>query len=95
MKHKASLQSIQNTALRIIFKKNRQFGNTALHQLSNIKKLDDRLAMLKNKFLDKAECTNNPIIVQLIKDFQRFNNSHELKPRTILCGTNIVNIVSD
>ena len=82
---KKKVDSIQNRALRIIYKKERQFGNVALHKLAEKKALAVRLRELKEKYLMKNLLTNNPIITSLRKEFKSLRGARELKHKTILC----------
>jgi hypothetical protein len=82
---KKKVDSIQSRALRIIYKKERQFGNVALHKLADEKALALRLRELKEKYLMKNLLTNNPIITTLKKEFKSLTGARELKHKTILC----------
>lgn len=86
-KNKESLQAIQTSALRIIFKKSKTFGNKNLLTLANEVPLETRLNELKNSYLDKAKANKNPIILDLINDYKEFKEIDSLKPKTTLCDT--------
>ena len=80
-----SLQVIQNSAMRIIFKKKREFGNKALMELTGMEPLETRLENLKKEYIQRMINSDNPLINVLIEDYERFEGHSDLKPKTILC----------
>ena len=58
------LNTIQNNALRAIFKKKREFGNEPLRLLAKELTLIDRMRNLKKRYLLKCIESNNPIITK-------------------------------
>ena len=83
---KKSLQSIQNNALRVILKKRKEDGNSILLELSGLTPIESRLKELVDKYLKNAFLTQNPMIIELIDDFQTLKRGKK-NPETILCNT--------
>ena len=67
-KIKKQVQTIQNSALRIIFKKNREQNTKELHELANIEKINVRMKKLNDQYLEKCEAYENPLIENLVAD---------------------------
>ena len=67
------LQTIQNSALRAIFHKNREFCVSELHSLAGLQKIDDRMECLTNNYIETADSNNNPLIQQLLMDYSELS----------------------
>lgn len=80
------IQVVQNTALRIIFKQKREFGNLPLHHLAEMPFLKDRMLELTNNYIECAEVNANPLISDLIDDYLELTSEYILPRPTILCG---------
>ena len=80
------IEAIHNTALRIIFKKDRLFGTERLLKLANEKKMEVRLRELKNRYLDTALANNNPLIAPLHDEYTNFAGGRVIETKTIMCG---------
>ena len=76
--NKNRLEALENNALRIIYRKKREFGNDNLHKLAGLEPLETRLNRLNDKFLEKAESLANPLISSLIDEYieqrEQFND---------------------
>ena len=55
-----------------------------------MKPLEERFRNLIDSYLKDAVETNNPLINELIEDFENFRGK-TLNPRTLLCNTSIQN----
>jgi hypothetical protein len=80
------LNVIQNNALRAIFKKKKEFGNEPLRLLAEELKLEDRMRDLKKRYLAKCINFDNPIITNLIEEYNSYVNGRSIKIKTPLCG---------
>jgi hypothetical protein len=80
------LNVIQNHALRAIFKKKKEFGNEPLRLLSEEIKLEDRMRDLKKRYLAKCINFDNPVITNLIEEYNSYANGRSIKIKTPLCG---------
>ena len=80
------LNTIQNNALRAIFKKKREFGNEPLRLLAKELTLVDRMRNLKKRYLAKCIESKNPIITKLINEYKAYANGRILPIKTPLCG---------
>jgi len=80
------LNVIQNNALRAIFKKKKEFGNEPLRLLAEELKLEDRMRDLKKRYLAKCINFDNPIITNLIEEYNSYANGRSIKTKTPLCG---------
>ena len=67
---KRELESIQNSALRAIFKKKREFGNKDLLKLAKIETIRKRMDKLNNTYIKKCVARKNPIITDLINSYK-------------------------
>ena len=87
--NKTKLEAIQNYALRVIFRKPREFGNENLLELAKIDTISARSNAINNRFLEKAEIHGNPIITDLIEEYLELRKSKTDKGRdlvqTLLC----------
>ena len=79
------LNVIQNTALRSIYSKKREFGNEPLLTLANEQTLLNRFKELKKRYIKKTMEFDNPIICPLIEEYKNFANGRNLAIRTPLC----------
>ena len=87
------LQIIQNGALRAIFGKKREFGNENLHRLANVIGVEERLVCLRERFLERAEAYENPMIIELIDDYREtFRRGAPPGKPTILCNSEWANM---
>ena len=68
----AKLQAIQNNALRIIYEKDRLFSVALLHQMAELDTLKQRAEAMKNNYFSDAINNSNPIINDLIKEFDNY-----------------------
>ena len=70
------LQTLQNNALRIIYNKyqNHNLNLNDQHAQANLETLNERALVLKNRYLDNAVNNSNPIIKDLIEDYNEFKN---------------------
>ena len=84
------MNAVQYNALRIIYGKDRQFGNKNLLKLANIETLKDRMKNLKTEYTIKAIEKKNPIITDLVNEYKEFSHygmsRFELHTRTPLCN---------
>ena len=74
------LQSIQNIALRVIFKKDWECKGKELQRLAKIESIKKRMDRLNDKYLDKCLTQQNPLMVELIDEHQ-----NEIE-RDLACG---------
>ena len=76
VKNKMKLQTLQNNALRIIYNKyqNHNLNLNDQHAQANLETLNERALVLKNRYLDNAVNNSNPIIKDLIEDYNEFKN---------------------
>ncbi len=83
-----ALQTKRHTknALRAIFDKKKEFGNEPLRLLAKELKLEDRLRNLKKRYLSKCLESKNPILVNLISEYNAYANGRTLEVKTPLCG---------
>jgi hypothetical protein len=84
---------MQNNALRCIFKKPREYGNENLHKLAGLEKIDQRMRNLNERYFEQALSNNNPIIEQLIEEYDSdYKNQTTARRSTILCEIAAVHI---
>ena len=76
-KSKRKLQFIQDSALRIIYKKNFEFDTTVLHEMAEIETLEERATKLLTTYFDKANINNNQLIENLIEGYDHYNNNYK------------------
>ena len=88
--NKQSLQSIQNTALRLILRKKREDGSDVLHEIAKIEPLEIRMKNIMERYTEKAECNLNPLISDLIDDYSELRSEYQLESTTVLCGISYV-----
>ena len=55
-----------------------------LHEISKLKMVETRLLELAVKYLVKATINFNPIIIQTLKEYERFSGGRELEIQTLL-----------
>ena len=67
--NKKKLQSIQNNALTIIFRKNYDYDAQILHDISKIDNLEIRSKQLNLNYINNATSSNNPLFVDLVREF--------------------------
>ena len=83
----STLQTIQNNALRIILKKPliTKTKITDLHKEANIELLTNRFKKLRDRYLNKALTSKNPIITDVYNEYERFKGGRTIKCKTLLC----------
>ena len=74
-KNKRRLQYIQDSALRIIYKKNFEFDINTLHQWSDLETLENRAINLLRKYFDQGKMNQNPLIAELLNNFEKFEKN--------------------
>ncbi|CAF0821630.1 unnamed protein product [Brachionus calyciflorus] len=79
------LESIQNCALRAIFRQPFNQSTNELYNIAKITSIQTRLSQLNFKFLDKAILFENPLIECLIDEYTGINESRLQKMKTLLC----------
>ena len=84
------LNAVQYNALRIIYDKDRRFGNKNLLKLANIETIKSRMNNLKLTYINSAIKNKNPIISELVDEYKNFYhygmNRHTLNTKTPLCN---------
>ena len=90
MEDKNTLNAIQYDALRVIYRKDRAYGNKKLLKLAQESNLDTRLNNLNEKYLCRAINTKNPLVTQAINEFKRFKNGRFLTVKTSLCNSVVI-----
>ncbi len=68
------LQSIQNQAIRLIFKQNYDASTATLNSISNVKPINERFNFLLVLYITNAR-QSNPLIIQLIDEYNGAINS--------------------
>jgi hypothetical protein len=86
-----TIDTIQNDALRIIFKKDRDFSNKKLLKLANEITIKARMSKLKNDYLCKALLKKNPLITKAFKEFKEFANGRNVQIKTIFSNYKMLN----
>lgn len=82
--NRKKMQAIQNNALRIIFKKKKDESVEQLHTDLGLPNIQERAKNLVKTYLDKALNKENPMIVELIEDYDHFKNyNSNIKKQTI------------
>ena len=76
-KHKRSLQSIQDCALRIIYKKKYDYDTTSLHSLADLDSFDSRSKKLISNYFSSVSANLNPLIDDLLIDFEKFQLNYK------------------
>jgi hypothetical protein len=71
--NKQKLQVIQNSALRIIFKKDRIFPLGKLYEMSGLETLQVRHNKIMNEYINKCVNTGNPLILEILDDYKNFS----------------------
>ncbi len=83
------LQSVQNCAIKIIYKLNYRESTQANHQVSGIKMFKDRAMELNGNYVSESMKNQNPLVEDLVKEYKNFSKSRKLKFKTILCNQNL------
>lgn len=78
------LEAIQNTALRIIFKKSQDEPQGNLLKLANLDKIENRFNELNLKYLNNAMLNENELIEEIVDDFVSYNEGKMDKYETFL-----------
>ena len=90
--HKLNLQRIQNKALRAIFYNQRHLKTKELHELAKIDTVEERMEKLKDKYLKKNLTNENPLITQMIEEYEIFNQITKWrKHKTVLDDWSFIN----
>jgi hypothetical protein len=63
-----------------------------LHEISKLKMVETRLLELAVKYLVKATINFNPIIIQTLKEYERFSGGRELEIQTLPVQISITRI---
>ncbi len=79
------LQTVQNKAQKQIYKKESDKTLEQLHQLAKLDSIKTRFFKLTKNYIIKAVKSNNPIILDLIRDYKCYANGRILKHQTLLC----------
>jgi hypothetical protein len=80
---KRSVNAFHYTALRSIYKKKKEFGNSNLLSLAQGITMDERLGNLKENYFKKAIKHKNPLIMQLIEEYKSFKNGRIFMPSSL------------
>jgi hypothetical protein len=82
-----TLQTIQNSALRIILRKPIMTKTriSELHVISNLEYIKERFYSLSQRYITKAIVNKNPMIAQVIEEYQRYKGGRVLNSKTLLC----------
>jgi len=87
---KSTVNAIHHTALRIIYNKDKEFGNANLLKFANDITMEERLSNLKENYLKKAIKHKNPLICQLIEEYKCFRGGHLISVPTVFCESKVV-----
>ena len=74
-KNKRKLQFIQDSALRLIYKKKWDFDINILHQWANLETLEIRAKNMLTNYFNQANENNNPLISDLHSEFDHFERN--------------------
>ena len=85
-----SVSAIHHTALRTVYKKDREFGNSNILELANDISLEERLCNLKENYLKKSISNKNPLIIQLVEEYRNFKNGRVVTVPMVFCGSKVV-----
>ena len=81
-KNKEALQTIQNKCLRIIFHikydPENHVSTQFLHSKSKLELLEERSESLSSNYLFQAQVYNNPIIVELLDEYEQFKDEFNI-----------------
>ena len=85
------LNLIQNNSLRIINNKKLidKVSIKMLEESSKIENLGSRLNTLRNRFIEKAKSSENPLIIELINDYYNYRNGRNVTHKSLFDKTNI------
>ena len=92
---KTRMNTIQNNALRAVYRKKRQFGNENLHAIAGEITLEERLIESKQRFINKSIEFQNPVIVPLISDYNSYKGGRNIIIKTPLCAAIPINSTSE
>jgi hypothetical protein len=87
---KSTVNAIHHTALRIIYNKDKEYGNANLLKIANDITMEERLSNLKENYLKKAIKHKNPLICQLIEEYNCFRGGHMISVPTVFCESKVV-----
>ncbi len=79
------LRSIQNSALRSIFHLAFDTPTLEIERMSCVPVLSDRFNQLNERYLSNCLINENPLIQQLYQEYLCFENSRDLKIKTLFC----------
>ena len=83
---KSQLQTIQNSSLKIIFKKPFNYNTIDLHKLANIDLLDKRFSQLNKRFIFRNIINKNQLIIDTVLEFLNYSGARNIKLSTPLCS---------
>jgi hypothetical protein len=83
--HITRLQTVQNKALRIIFQNQTDKNIEDLRKQNNLEPIKERFNKLILNYFLKAIESNNPIILNSVKEFNDYANGRVLKYKTLNC----------
>ena len=83
-----ALQTIQNSALRIILRKPimTKIRINDLHSEASLVKIKERFETLRTRYIEKAIKNENLMILQLVEEYKNFKAGRDLEYKTLLCG---------
>ena len=84
------LEVIQNSALRAIFKKKREFGNKNLLKLAKIESVKARMDKLNNEYLLKSLKNKNPLIMDMVQNYK--DSLKAMKGKGYIAGATILSL---
>ena len=91
----SDLQTLQNSSIRICHrirydkKDNKMISTENIHKIANIKYIGERCETLKKKYISNAISTNNPIIIELIKEYKNYAGGRIISHKTPLCNAEL------
>jgi hypothetical protein len=92
---KKKLQSIQNNALRIIYKKTWEFDASILHDWAKIETIETRMCNLTETYVEKAFACNNPLITRAIDDYAVIRKATHINPQSAADETDLATIIDN
>ena len=91
-----NLQRIQNKALRAIFYSQRHLHIDELHKIANLQTIAERTKSLKDNYLRKNLYTENPLITEMINEYEQFNQTTKWrKHHTLLDDWAFINNIEE
>ena len=80
----SKLETIQNTAMRIIFKRPLDETQNNLIELAKLEKIETRFNELNLRYLNNAMINGNELIKEIVDDFSSYNKEKMQKHQTFL-----------